>query len=533
MHCGISGEVCEEPVLSRPSGVVYEKRVILKYIEAEHKDPANGEELTPDDLITVKSSKVVRPRPVTATSVPGLLALFQNEWDALMLETHTLKEHLAATRTELANALYQHDAACRVIARLARERDSALSQLSALQSSFAQRAVAEAAEAEATAAATGAMEVEPTAPKAGDLNTPIGISDAVLADITSTWEGLSKGRKKRPLPEGLPSPEEMGKWTAVEEHALHSTSKPGVLALDVSPLEARLLVTGGMDKEAVVFDRQAEVVVDRLKGHGKKVTAVRFHPSADFGGLILTGSADKTVKLWKPAASSSTRGSGKAGTKGSTPSSPKASYTEVASLSVHASDVTALAIQATGHYFASASKDKTWALHDASSGQCLAHVVDPAIAGGYECLAFHPDGVLLGTGTTASKVRMWDVKTQANVATFEDHTGPVSSLSFSENGYYMASGAADGTVKLWDLRKLKSIRSLDLGEGVQAVAFDPSGQYLGVAAGTGIKVYLAKAWSPVAEFNDHSDKITALEFGHPASAFLATASLDRTVKVYH
>ncbi|KAM3568881.1 hypothetical protein VYU27_009007 [Nannochloropsis oceanica] len=244
-------------------------------------------------------------------------------------------------------------------------------------------------------------------------------------------------------------------------------------------------------------------------------------------------SADKTVKLWKPAASSSTRGSGKAGTKGSTPSSPKASYTEVASLSVHASDVTALAIQATGHYFASASKDKTWALHDASSGQCLAHVVDPAIAGGYECLAFHPDGVLLGTGTTASKVRMWDVKTQANVATFEDHTGPVSSLSFSENGYYMASGAADGTVKLWDLRKLKSIRSLDLGEGVQAVAFDPSGQYLGVAAGTGIKVYLAKAWSPVAEFNDHSDKITALKFGHPASAFLATASLDRTVKVYH
>ena len=28
-------------------------------------------------------------------------------------------------------------------------------------------------------------------------------------------------------------------------------------------------------------------------------------------------------------------------------------------------------------------------------------------------------------------------------------------------------------------------------------------------------------------------QVTALKFGHPASAFLATSSLDRTVKVYH
>jgi hypothetical protein len=35
---------------------------------------------------------------VTATSVPGLIATFQNEWDALMLETYTLKQHLDTTR---------------------------------------------------------------------------------------------------------------------------------------------------------------------------------------------------------------------------------------------------------------------------------------------------------------------------------------------------------------------------------------------------------------------------------------------------
>lgn len=35
-----------------------------------------------------------------------------------------------------------------------------------------------------------------------------------------------------------------------------------------------------------------------------------------------------------------------------------------------------------------------------------------------------------------------------NVAKFEGHKGPVTSLSFSENGYYLATAAGDG-VKLW------------------------------------------------------------------------------------
>lgn len=67
----------------------------------------------------------VKPRPTAATSVPGLLAILQNEWDALMLETYSLKEQLNSVRQELAQTLYQHDAACRVIARLVKERDEA------------------------------------------------------------------------------------------------------------------------------------------------------------------------------------------------------------------------------------------------------------------------------------------------------------------------------------------------------------------------------------------------------------------------
>lgn len=74
----------------------------------------------------------MRPRPPNFTSLPSLLKAFQDEWDALVLETYNTREQLARTREELATALYQHDAAVRVIARLTKERDEAREALAKL-----------------------------------------------------------------------------------------------------------------------------------------------------------------------------------------------------------------------------------------------------------------------------------------------------------------------------------------------------------------------------------------------------------------
>lgn len=89
-----------------------------------------NEDLKIEDLVELQSPKVVRPRPPTLTSIPSLLSVLQNEWDALALEHYKLKQTLTQTRQELSTALYQHDAAVRVIARLSRERDEARDALS-------------------------------------------------------------------------------------------------------------------------------------------------------------------------------------------------------------------------------------------------------------------------------------------------------------------------------------------------------------------------------------------------------------------
>lgn len=43
-------------MVSKKSGQVYERRLIVKYIEDNGKDPVNGEELSVEDLLDIKTS---------------------------------------------------------------------------------------------------------------------------------------------------------------------------------------------------------------------------------------------------------------------------------------------------------------------------------------------------------------------------------------------------------------------------------------------------------------------------------------------
>ncbi|EFN51555.1 hypothetical protein CHLNCDRAFT_140025 [Chlorella variabilis] len=500
MLCSISGTVPEVPVVSKKSGHLYEKRLILKVIKETGRDPVTSEALGEDDLLELTSSQAVKPRPTPATSIPGLLSLFQNEWDSTMLEVHQLRQSLNTVRQELSHALYQHDAACRVIARLMRERDAYRQQLEE-----AQRAAPE-------GAANGKRGAEEAAEGAAK-KAKAGITPDIAEKLTACSNELSKGRKKRAISATVATPDDLAAFALQSSHPLHKTSKGGILALDLSPAGEEVVATAGGDATVQVYDCKAERFLASLTGHSKKVHDVKFVGSQE---VLASASADKTTKLWRAA------GEG---------------YDD------QAGEVVSVCVHPTNDFLLTAAGDGSWAFYDVAAAQCVTQaraaffvgrVADEAAGAGYSCAALHPDGLILCTGTANAAVRIWETRTQKNVAKFDGHEGRINGISFSENGYYMATCAADG-VKLWDLRKLRNFKSLapyEEGTPTAAVAFDHSGLYLGVG-GADARIYGVKQdWGVVKEFADVPKKgVHALRFGADARSLLVGAA-DHNLRVF-
>lgn len=61
-YCALAvcNEVPEEPVLSPVSSHVFEKRLIVKFIQQNGSDPINGEPLTEDNLLEIKGSLLLQ-----------------------------------------------------------------------------------------------------------------------------------------------------------------------------------------------------------------------------------------------------------------------------------------------------------------------------------------------------------------------------------------------------------------------------------------------------------------------------------------
>ncbi|OHT09400.1 WD-repeat protein [Tritrichomonas foetus] len=123
LRCKLSNQVVVDPVIT-PCHHIFERKLIEDYISNSSACPICGQTLTTQDLYTVDIDPVDSyPATIRAPSFSSLLTALQSEYDSMQFELHSLRTKLATAQRELAQALYENDAAKRVIARLLAEKN--------------------------------------------------------------------------------------------------------------------------------------------------------------------------------------------------------------------------------------------------------------------------------------------------------------------------------------------------------------------------------------------------------------------------
>jgi len=403
-------------------------------------------------------------------------------------------------------ALYEQDAMKRVIARLIKERDEVKTALSSIQATTNTTALANETSMEVDPAVGEMME--------GIESTPLSPEDAFNAAAAGALDTLSKSRKKRKPPPSLPNAERVSSYKLLHSFpSMHSSAHPGITSMSV---HGNLLATGGIDKLLHVINLEDGMIKATMKGHQKRVNDVVW-----LGEAVVSASADKCVRLWRPKDDG---------------------YKCVHIFKDHTQDVVAVDVHPMAKYFVSASKIGTLAIHDGEVARTVLTMKDEETSHVNTICRFHPDGGIIACGTGVQHhpgmVRVWDVRSRSVVATFTDNIqSAISSLVFSNNGYHLAS--ADGSqVLLWDLRKLSNFHTLnaDTETGVHCLAWDDSGSYL-MGGGSDVRVWNAAkgaGWEQLAQFDDATDVVTGIGVveGDTGMAAVVSVGMDRCVRVY-
>ncbi|KAG8696888.1 U3 small nucleolar RNA-associated protein 13 [Ceratobasidium sp. 394] len=221
------------------------------------------------------------------------------------------------------------------------------------------------------------------------------------------------------------------------------------------------LASGAKDREVRIWAPGVEGVewrcVALCAGHAESVGAVAFG-GADGAGVprfLVTGSQDRTVKVWDLGELARL-----------SPTSPApVKLKSLTTLKAHDKDINALDVAPNGKFVATGSQDKTAKIFEVATGGDLAHV--GTLKGhkrGVWTVRFSPVDRVIATGSGDRTVKLWSSDDWACLKTFEGHTNSILRVNFLSRGTQLLSAGSDGLVKLWSIRSEECITTLDAHE---------------------------------------------------------------------
>jgi pre-mRNA-processing factor 19 len=315
------------------------------------------------------------------------LEILQREFDAVLLELYDTRKALEETRRELSTALYQNDAAVRVIARVCAERDEMRHRLGGMTSAVGGEKRSREED-----------EVEEPSKKAKTEGIPSEDMDA----MTASWSQLSAAR--RPIAKLKRSPEEIAEiektLASLNEKKVnvHKSNSNGVLGLSAVQWSGEdHVVSIGKDGQILVYNVSKGVI-----GHTIACAGVeRVHASVIEGTLFVCASTASDVKLFSVQEEATLQSTIEVESPVGITIHPSSSVDAVRIMVASATSV--MLVKSTK---GSKELEVLTTLKDDGESKFVTG-------------AMHPDGLIYAVGTESGKLIVWDLKTQVVAMTID------------------------------------------------------------------------------------------------------------------
>ena len=209
------------------------------------------------------------------------------------------------------------------------------------------------------------------------------------------------------------------------------------------------ILSGSRDKTLKLWEISTGKEIKSFIGHSERVTSVDYSPNGEY---VLSGSADKSIKLWNVKTGEVIR-----------------------TYKGHTEDVNSVAFSPDGKTIASGSYDKTVKFWNLQTGGILYTLKGGS--GEVSSIAFSPDGNWLASASWGSSnkdylVRLWDVHSGNLIRKFTGHSKAVNFVTFSSDGKHILTGSSDKTLRIWDVLTGDVIRTFKGHKGgVKSGAF--------------------------------------------------------------
>jgi len=245
-----------------------------------------------------------------------------------------------------------------------------------------------------------------------------------------------------------------------------------------------------------------------FKGHIGLVTDIAFSPD---GSRIVSGSADKTIKVWDTTTETTTK-----------------------TLRGHVGLVASLSFSKDGSTLATTGMDKTVRLWGINSGLQERIVPrQPGLNGQLTSVCLNSDGSKVVFGGVDRKVWIWDVHTEESVL-LAGHKKGITSLAFSPNGSTIASASIDHTVRLWDAKTGRLQHELVGRDRQMCVSFSPDGAKVVSGDWNGnVQFWDSKTGARIGNaIRTGGGRIWSISFTSSGKQ-VALGCADHTIKLYH